>query len=121
MQNSGHKKLIATEMNLDNVKYVGGQGFKNSPQKNLMSENEMKSLINQHHMGATPQTAAAQKETSYDGKAVISERQTRGTTSGYASNSTNQGKSKMNMSSEASNNNQNMINMSGMPPVDKNG
>ena len=53
MQNSGHKKLIATEMNLENVKYVGGQAFKNSPQK-MMSENEMKSLINQHHMGATP-------------------------------------------------------------------
>lgn len=41
-------------MNLENVKYVGGQPYKQSPQKNLMSENEMKSLINQHHMGATP-------------------------------------------------------------------
>ena len=88
MQNSGHKNLIAAEMNLESVKFVGGsQNFQNSPQKKGMGENEMKSLINQHHVGTTPQ--GAKREGNFEGKQIISER-TRGTPGSYASASTNQ-------------------------------
>ena len=73
-------------MNLESVKYTGGQTvFKNSPQKKGA---EMKSLISQHHVGATP--TMAKRESNFEGKTQISERQTRGTTGGYASAQTNQ-------------------------------
>lgn len=47
----------------------------------------MKSLINQHHVGSTPQ-GTKRPDSNFDGKQIISER-TRGTPGSYASASTN--------------------------------